>query len=390
MAAPTISTLPHELLGEIFTQYASICPDAPIVLGAVSRLFRHVAYTTPTTWSHLALSDADGSRKATLWFKLSKACRVDVQIDMARVGRLDHGVDALAVKASVALQTLRFHTNRITSLCLRTDTQAQARAALATIYSDIPPTCTALRSLRISAAVAPAPGSQLAFPAIPSITGLESTNVTLALLPSLDLGKLRNLRLVQPILSAPVVADDILELVHVAPGLRRLQVEARIADPSGAPTGAELCFPPQLIELHLRANNVVALLDRFIVPALRVLHLNDLDGKRANASADIGAALHRLLVRMELGEGNVVSNELRVFELIGVEVERKDAVWERCLQRMKAVKVFNVNSPNEKEKECAVQDDIATVEPRPRPLMSGFGFGFGALEVDFPARHGAD
>jgi hypothetical protein len=201
------------------------------------------------------------------------------------------------------------------------------------------------------------------------------------------------LRLVQPILSAPIAADNILELVHVAPGLRRLQVEARIADPSSAPTGAELCFPPQLIELHLRANNVVALLDRFIVPALRVLHLNDLDGKRANASADISAALHRLLVRMELGEGNVVNNELRVFELVGVEVERNDAVWERCLQRMKAVKVFNVSSPNEKE--CAVPEDIATVdasleEPRPRPLMSGFGFGFGALEVDFPARRSAD
>ncbi|KAJ6593334.1 hypothetical protein B0H19DRAFT_1246122 [Mycena capillaripes] len=375
----SISVLPLELLSEVFAQYASVYADAPIILGTVSRLFRHVAYTTPSVWSHLKFNDADGSRKAALWLAMSKACQVNVQIDMSRVGRAEHGVDMLA------LQTLRSHTDRITSLCLRTDTQAQARAVLATIYSDVSPTGTALRSLRISAATFVS-GVLLPFPAIPSITKLETTNVALTVLPSLDLGRLQGLRIIQPLISAPVAADDILELIRGAPSLRKLKVEARIADPTRT-AEAEPYFLPQLEKLQVRANNIVALLDRFIVPALRVLHLNDLDGKRADASADMGAALHRLLVRTELGKGDVKSNELRVFKLVGVEVERGNAVWERCVQRIKTVEVFNVDSPGEKEGH--MQENIVEEcpeEPRPRPIKAGFGFGFGfgAAEVTSP------
>jgi len=380
MAAPqnTISTLPHELLGEVFTECASVFPDAPIVLGAVSRLFRHVAYTTPSAWSHLQLS-GDGNKKAALWFELSKAYHVDVQIDMARVGRSEHGVNTTAEKVPSAVETLRLHTDRIASLCLRTDTQVQVHAALAAIYSDVPATRTALRSLRISAATAAAPGPLLAFPAIPSLIDLETTNIALITLPSLDLGSLQSVRLVQPLLAAPVAADDILELIRVAPGLRRLHVEARIADPTGT-AGPEQCFLPQLSELHLRTNNIVALLDRFAVPALHTLHLSDLDGKRANASADMGAALHRLIVRTELGmgQGNVLknTNELRVLELAGVEVECGDAVWQRCMQRMK-LEVFRVDFPDNHMQENTGKVDICPEEPRTRPVKAGFGFGFG-------------
>ncbi|KAJ7496760.1 hypothetical protein FB451DRAFT_202746 [Mycena latifolia] len=377
----SITTLPYEVLGEVFTHYASACPDAPVVIGTVSRLFRNVAYTTPSAWTNLKLSDRDGRSKVALWFEMSKACHMDVQIQMAEVGRTEHGASTPA-SAPAALETLRFHTDRIASLCLRTGTQAQARAALTAIYSDVAPNA-ALRSLRISAATL-TPGPPLTFPAIPSITDLETTNVALGVLPSLDLAKLQNLRIIQPLISAPIPAADILDLISVAPCLRRLKVDARITDPTGA-SALEPRFFPQLEELHLRANNIVFLLDHFIVPALRVLHLSDLDGKRADASGDTGTALHRLLVRMELGKGDLKSNELRVFELVGVAVERKDAVWERCAQRMKALEVFTVDSPSEKE--YLVQEDAATQpeEPRTRPIKAGFSFGFGAVESDFAA-----
>ncbi|KAJ7643245.1 hypothetical protein B0H17DRAFT_1339136 [Mycena rosella] len=382
----SITTLPYELLGEVFTHYASVCPDAPIILGAVSHLFRLVAYSTPSAWSYLKLSDGDGRSKTALWFAMSKACHVDVQIQMAEVRHGTTNNNTSVVEVPAALEALRSHTDRITSLCLRTGTQAHARAVLTAIYSDAVTDGTVLRSLRISAA-AITPGPPPAFPAIPSITDLETTNVALRGLPSLDLARLQRLRIVQPIISAPLGADDILDLISAAPRLRRLKVDARIAD--AAAVAHETQFLPQLVELHLRANNIDALLDRFIVPALHVLHLSDLDGKRADASDDVGAALHRLLVRMELGNGDVKSNELRVFELVGVAVERGNAVWERCVQRMKAVEVFSVEEPCEKE--GLVQDEVAAVaqteEPQARPIIkAGFCFGFGAAESDFAAR----
>ncbi|KAJ6590015.1 hypothetical protein DFH09DRAFT_1140668 [Mycena vulgaris] len=393
MAVPqkSITTLPHELLGEVFTHYASVCPDAPIILGTVSRLFRHVAYTTPSAWSNLKLSDADGRRKAALWFDMSKACHIDVQIQMMEVRRPEHGASAPAVEVPAALETLCSHTDRIASLCLRTDSQAQARAVLAAIYSDAAPEGTALHSLRISA-TSITPGPPPVFPEIPSITELELTNVALGALPSIGLARVQTLRILQPLLSAPVAADDILELISFAPCLRRLKVDARITDPTAA--SLETRFMPELAELHLRANNIIGLLDRFIVPALRVLHLSDLDGRRPAASEDMGAALNRLLVRVELGKGDVKSNELRVFELVGVAVERGNAVWERCLQRMKAVEVFSVDSPGEKE--WAVQENVAVAaarpeEPRTRHIKAGFAFGFGAAETHFAAgRDGAN
>ncbi|KAJ7132859.1 hypothetical protein C8R43DRAFT_1023712 [Mycena crocata] len=376
----SMASLPHELLGEVFTQYASVCPDAPIVLGSVSRLFRHIAYTTPSVWSHLALSDTDGGKKPELWFKMSKACQIEVQVHMAPASRAEHGADAPAVKVPEALKTLRLHTDCIRALCLRTDTQAQARAALSAIYSDIGPTgTTALLSLRIIVASAAQASPLPALPTIPSITDLETTNVALAALPSLNLERLQSLRLLQPLVSPPMATEDILDLIHFAPFLRRLRVEARIADPATAAT-SDMRFVPQLSELHLRVNNIVALLDRFIVPSLHVLHLSDLDGKRANASEEMGTALHRLLVRMELGKGDVKSNELRVFELMGVEVERGNSVWERCVQRMKALEIFSVDSPGD------VQDDMSSVdseseETTTRPIKAAFVFGFGAAET---------
>ncbi|KAJ7188856.1 hypothetical protein C8R46DRAFT_980193 [Mycena filopes] len=378
-------TLPHEILGEIFAQSSAVHPDAPIVLGAVSRLFRHVAYTTPPAWSHLKLCDTDDGRKTTLWFEMAKACQVDVQVDMAPTARRraaapGPGVDnatVVKVRVSAAVEALRLYTDRIASLYLRTNTQAQACAVLNAIYSDLPPEHTpALRSLRISVTVV-APDPRATFPAVRSITNLETTNVALGALVGLDLARLQRLRVAQPLVSPPVAAEDILELVHTAPGLRWLAVDARIADPL-LPAGksAECRVLERLAELRLRANNLVALLDRVKAPELRVLRLDDLDGKRAGASAEMGAALLRQLLGRRPEE-----DSLRVFELAGVEVECGDAVWEQCLKRLKGLEVFKVDSPGKR----GARDDVVAVDASPkegrRPIKAGFGFGFGAVDV---------
>ncbi|KAJ6497508.1 hypothetical protein C8R45DRAFT_983124 [Mycena sanguinolenta] len=378
----TISTLPHELLGVVFTELATVSPTAPLVLAAVSRLFRHVAYTTPSVWSHLSLDGgSDESSKATLWFQLSKAHHVDVQIDLAGVARPAHGTENTTAEKEVpaAVEALQVHTHRIDSLSVRADRQAQAHAALAAIYAGsdrgVRPNGAALRSLRIRATRRAVPGvSLVALPAIPSLVELKTTNIPLRALLSLELVNLQSLRLVQPLLSAPMAVNDIVELVRGIPGLRRLQVNGRIADPPRGGTDAEPCFLEQLEALHVRANNVVTLLDQFVVPALQVLHIDDLDGKRVNASGEMGEALHRLLVRIRLGKGEVRTNKLRVLELAGVEVEQSAPVWQWCTQRMK-LDVFSVDSP------VAIQEEVVQADPCPSPrtraIEAGFGFGFG-------------
>ncbi|KAJ7647791.1 hypothetical protein FB45DRAFT_894447 [Roridomyces roridus] len=359
----TVNNLPHELLGEIFTHCSALVPDAPLVLGQVSRLFRHIAYSTPTAWTHLRLGDSErGSTKAALWLTRSKACPINVEI------RTD------ASSSVQAVEVLREHARRIETLGLHTDTQVQAREVLAAVYGgeEEEEHHTGLRSLRICVASNALAPEILAFPPIPSITHLETTNVALGTLQALDLACLENLRIIQPLVSDPVATEDVLELASAAPRLQTLHVEARIADPRKPIP--ETGFLGQLTELDLRTNNLVPLLDQLIVPSLHTLRLRDLDGGRAGASTEMGAALDRMLLRMESEEGDVITrhNELRVVELAGVHVDLGDQVWKRCTERMKRLEKLLVNVSEQVETE-----EVPKVE-EVREVRAGFSFGFGA------------
>ncbi|KAJ7099473.1 hypothetical protein B0H15DRAFT_1018710 [Mycena belliarum] len=413
MAVPQnpIDTLPYELLGEVFTHCAALCPDAPLLLGAVSHHFRAVVHSTPAAWGCLRLSGADGPRKAARWFAMAKACPLDVHIQIqaqsadAEVPHPHlhphpphapiHATATTAVALPPALETLHGYTHRIAALRLCTGTQAQARAALAAIYGDATPDAVALRSLTINVAAPPTPSAAPPppLPAVPGLLNLETTNVALGALPSLALANLRRLRLVQPLVAPPLSAPDILALLAATPRLERLKLDARIADPAPTPAAPHPhpCVLAQLARLHLRANNLVPLLDAFIAPALRELRLSDLDGRRAGASCATGAALHRLLVRGELGTGAVRANALRVFALRGVAVERGSAVWGRALRRMAALEVFSVEERGEgglEEEEAreAAAAAAAAVKahahheerPGPRKVHAAFAFSFGA------------
>ncbi|KAJ7072841.1 hypothetical protein C8F01DRAFT_262584 [Mycena amicta] len=377
MAAPNqdrISSLPHELLGEIFTECSVALPDAPLVLGAVSQLFRHIAYTTPPVWTHLQLDGTSAAaKKTTLWFAMSRVCRVTVRLDLAQKPQNGHmgGTES----HSAIFDALRSHTKRIGALEIRVEDQLQAGGALSAIYSGVSPADMGLRALHLYATKLKATPRPLVFPAIPTIVDMETTNIALESLPSLNLGCLEHLRLVQPLVSVPLAPDHIVHLAHVAPQLRRLRIEARIAESPAC--SAETQLVPQLEELHLRANNLIPLLDRFVVPRLHTLYLDDIDGKRAGASEEVAGVLHRLLVRMELGKGEVTNNRLRDFELVGVAVDMETAMWRRCMQKMQAVLRFRVGSStaeSDSEEEVEYSPPAAEVAQRRRSFTFGFGW----------------
>ncbi|KAJ7511866.1 hypothetical protein B0H11DRAFT_2183107 [Mycena galericulata] len=278
-----ISTL---LLGEIFTNCAVGCPDAPLVLGAVSPLFRYIANTTPAAWSSLQLklnnsTEADARERVRVKAKTTLVSpRAGVGVPAA-AGKTETHAPAEEMRVPEALEVLRDHAGRISMLSLFTDTQAQARAGTDEHDAGLQSLCidgseqgtdehgAGLQSLCIVASAGEA--SARLFPTIQNLSELETTNVTLSVLPAPDLGRLQQLRIIQPLVSAPDIAADV------------RQIEGRIADADRAgevmtEAESEMGFLPQLAEINLRAN-VVPLLDQLVVPAVHTLHVCDLDGK---------------------------------------------------------------------------------------------------------------
>ncbi|KAF7297861.1 hypothetical protein HMN09_01006900 [Mycena chlorophos] len=358
MAAPSrdfLSTLPPELLGDIFSACASLHADAPLILGAVSRLFRQVAHSTPRAWTHLLLdaqTPSSGSLKAALFSELSRVCPLRVRLDLRSRGRQAGSGN---VHVPGLGNALRAHTTRFDALELLVNEQKDAVDTLGAIYSGLASEETgllALRALRIDATKKSKPGPlsttvpvhpPIAFPAVPTIEDLETTNIALDLLPSLGLENLTSLRVLQPLLAAPLSADHIVDLLRSAPRLRKFWVDARVGD-SDSHTDSEtvLVSMPELEELHLRTNNLIPLLDRLSLPRLNTLFLDDMDGNRPGASEEVAGALYRLLVRTEDGGDEKGNSELREFELVGVAVDRETEMWGKCLQKMRALVGFRV------------------------------------------------
>ncbi|KAF7289268.1 hypothetical protein MIND_01388400 [Mycena indigotica] len=366
-----LSSLPHELLGQVFTECASVWPDAPLVLGSVSHLFRHVANTTPTVWTHLQLESASPVEKTALWFALSRACRLRVRLDLRGAKNLPvprHGHETQSCDGVFA--ALRAHTGRISAMELRVDDQGQAGKVLSKIYSGASPSALGLRYLLVHAAKLKPTPQPLTLPVIPTIRDLDTTNIAIEALQALDLAQLKRLRIVQPLVSTPLSADHVVDLMRATPNLRHLWLEARVAEP----TSVETQLIPQLEEVHIRANNLVPLLDRLVVPKLHNLYLDDMDGKRDGASEESAAVLHRLLVRMELGRGDVTDNALREFELVGVQVDQDTEMWQRCMQKMKVLESFTVNSATESDMEEEYIPPPVSIEPLKRPFAFGFGW----------------
>ncbi|CAK5279319.1 unnamed protein product [Mycena citricolor] len=372
MSAIGIGALPLELLGEVITHCSTSHWAAPLILGAVSRLLRDVAFRTPTSWRTLKLKEGDDPEKAHLWFSRSGACSIDLHIQL----------DGKDTPESL-LAPILFPLHRIGSITLNVQTQLQASQALACMYHEP----IALRTLRICATSQDAlpVANPPTFPALSGITHLEVTNVVLSSLPGLDLRSLQSFCLAQPLVSSPISGDDVLALLHFAPGLRKLFIEARLTEPSAAEMNSdheeeeeETLHLPELEALELRANNIIPVLDHLTVPSLTDLRIKDFDGRRAGASEELGASLHRLLVRMELGEGKIKNNDLHRLEVAGLSVDQTHEAWERCLRKMKRLQVLRFDSPADEVALTSLPPFQApTTAAVPREIRAGFDFGFG-------------
>ncbi|KAF9483266.1 hypothetical protein BDN70DRAFT_326247 [Pholiota conissans] len=92
-----LTSIPPELLGEIFTYSTLHNPDAPLVLSAVCSTFHYIVHTTPSVWTRLYLEvsrpdatgnaftehpDARWARKAEMWFSMAGVCPVYLHVQM--------------------------------------------------------------------------------------------------------------------------------------------------------------------------------------------------------------------------------------------------------------------------------------------------------------------
>ncbi|KAJ3554841.1 hypothetical protein NP233_g12341 [Leucocoprinus birnbaumii] len=85
-----ISTLPAELLIEIFAVSSVIDPLSPLVLRAVSRRWRQTVDHSPQIWRHISLDDESRSihlqnSQAAQWAHLSSPLQFDVEVNAANM-----------------------------------------------------------------------------------------------------------------------------------------------------------------------------------------------------------------------------------------------------------------------------------------------------------------
>ena len=230
------------------------------------------------------------------------------------------------------------------------------------------------------------------FPSLsqPRFSHLEKVNLVNHYLPTISPSNLRNLRslcITYPLRFTPIPMQTLLQVMQAAPRLEILEVEARVVDSSPMPPSPviptsdnlsrspptsdapvscssnmssnhaelNLITLPNLTHLSLRVNNLPGLLKHLLLPSLRTLRLDDLDGKRPGAASQTGEVLRQLLVRMELPCEGVKRKGcgLEVLEMCGIALTPVHAnghssldsedVWGWCFRRMRTLKELKVS-----------------------------------------------
>lgn len=178
------------------------------------------------------------------------------------------------------------------------------------------------------------PPVQLQLPELPFLTSVKLNNVNIPFLPRTSLRCIRNLTIIRPLRAPPLPTNVVSQLLRSTPCLTYFELNARVLPFASAPntpntqglvnhplhdvqqqvidalqeeeddvdssSNMGLITLASLTHLTLRANNLPLLLDHLVVPSLCHLHINDLDGKRPNASSETSEALREVLVRMDL------------------------------------------------------------------------------------------
>ncbi|KAJ3500355.1 hypothetical protein NLJ89_g9833 [Agrocybe chaxingu] len=254
MTSPlSITSIPPEVLGEIFTHASLNDADAPITIGSVSRTFHRTVRTTPPAWTNLKLKmrepadDGRCIRKAELWFTMAGACLVDlsVQMEMENVMEVALSLHAIGTPSGststapvkenipagwlgssivVLPDVLHNYAQCIRAFSLHTTNIAEARVFLSAMYStpllqgSIPSYPLRELELRTSSdgtrsPMTPRTHGQAACVTLPRLTNLERLNlvnhpVPLMCLSNVDnVRNLRQLKVVCPLRFAPIPAD---------------------------------------------------------------------------------------------------------------------------------------------------------------------------------------
>ncbi|KAF9465794.1 hypothetical protein BDZ94DRAFT_1234403 [Collybia nuda] len=384
----SITTIPTEILGEIFFHCTSSSPDAPLTLSAVCRTFHCAARASPHIWRRLRLSiseeadiDRGAARKAELWFGMAGACALDVSVEIPKASPIldesDSLVHSRGAQAPLLSSVLHRRRERITSLALHAYTERQAHSFLDSIYAPLSlssksasttDNAVALRRLTLFVTPDLLPIEEQQVPAfIPLLSSLTYLKLTSPGIPSLtaaNLSNLRTLAIVRPIRSHPLPLESIVDVLLASHVLVHFDLETRLDLPlEPSPTLPSALSPsdlyhtslitmPSLSHLSLRTNNNPVLLSRLVVPALHTLHLNALDGKRPGRAEETATALRKMLARMDTNPSSLSPSlnpntttptrtpGIEVLELAGVSIyrpphARTNASWEWCLRHMR-------------------------------------------------------
>ncbi|KAL0580840.1 hypothetical protein V5O48_001216 [Marasmius crinis-equi] len=342
--ATAIDSLPNELLGEIVIFCATHCADAPLILSAVSRRFRSVAYGTPRAWSKLRLSPGSkGDKsseeflvpKAKLWFDRAGECSLDLFIDLAPAGAGFSNTTQTPYEFLVLTAFLYPRRSRIRTLSARCDTELKAYNFLDAIYDGCS-SChhPSLQNLRIRITsdipgTVPTTWSPVfsSFDRFPTLQSLTLTNHVLPALPTPYLSNLHTLAIVRPLRAHPLPANKLRTLLESAPMLERLEIDSRI----GVDRAGYSIQLHSLKKLVLRANNLPFLLS-VVVPGnqLESLLLVDLDGRRPDAASELGEALE--------AQDDDFFESLRLLKICSVSFHPNHAsetTWSKVARRMK-------------------------------------------------------
>ncbi|KXN90894.1 hypothetical protein AN958_03424 [Leucoagaricus sp. SymC.cos] len=371
-SSTTITTLPPELLGEIFVHCALDEPDSPAMLATLSHRFHKVALSTPQAWQWLTLSLSEYprqvcSRKTHLWFARSAECAINVKVNLIPSSTYMHQIPNESSGTYLGIsESLKPFFSRIHSLNVDATSENIAQYFISNVYSSSSNTALPIPLeglvLRINSdfptTLLPSiPASTLIpFPILPRLSHLQLVNHSLPNQGATDLSGLKILSIIRPVRAPPLTIMNVLRVLCHCRSLTSFTFEGRMIEGPMAPhqnedeqPEEELSTPltlPAITQFSLRSNRIPQLLSALILPELRILTINDLDGRRPNASEETGTMLRQLLVRMELPRETRKSDGLRILELRGVTIRRQYSVWEWCFRRMWNLEVLGLKDTN--------------------------------------------
>ncbi|KAJ3761905.1 hypothetical protein EV360DRAFT_36804 [Lentinula raphanica] len=360
-----MSSLPPELLAEIFQYCSAYNADAPVILGSVSRQFRKVAHSHPSVWHKLRLRLGFGTefaqiQKAGLWFKNRGACPLNVFINITNtcVPRSDIPEEEWFVhNYPFLIPFFRKNIHRIHALTLQSDTELKAHhfldaiTALSPVYSS--ESALQLHSLhiQITTDIPPTPSGWSpvfeSFSLFPQLDSLKLINHILPGLTPPNILHLQNLSIVRPLTAPPLPTLKIMRMISSAPSLIHLDIDSRISiAPLPDRNSSETNSVPPLKSLSLRVNNLPETLKLLASPSLEKLRLTDLDGRRARAGEQLGSVIENLMRKLRTSDQDVAGfARLKSLEISGIHrVESTSAHWDWCIRHLPRLESLSLNN----------------------------------------------